>query len=170
MTNKVLATLGLASCLSLSIGPASAATFNITFAENGGSLSLGSFDAPSSGGTVTAFNVAIGSITYKYLFDVLGLPPLSYDLATNTLSKNSDNPANQLSVDANLRVLAFDNGPLRSYYFGAFNPTSGRIEFDFAAGSYTIAAVPIPAALPLFATGLAAVGYVGRRRKAKAAA
>lgn len=35
---------------------------------------------------------------------------------------------------------------------------------------YNTAAIPIPGALPLFATGVAALGYAARRRKAKATA
>jgi hypothetical protein len=37
-------------------------------------------------------------------------------------------------------------------------------------GTYSISPVPIPAALPLFATGVAAVGYLGRRKRKAAVA
>jgi hypothetical protein len=37
-------------------------------------------------------------------------------------------------------------------------------------GVYNISEVPIPAALPLFATGVAAVAYAGRRKRKAAQA
>ena len=42
--------------------------------------------------------------------------------------------------------------------------------FEFAPGVGTISATPVPAALPLFATGLGAMGLIGWRRKRKNAA
>lgn len=41
--------------------------------------------------------------------------------------------------------------------------------FDYAAGFASVSAVPVPAALPLFGTGLAIMGFVGWRRKRNAA-
>ncbi len=45
------------------------------------------------------------------------------------------------------------------YFMGTFDVTSA-----------SLSAVPVPATLPLFGTGLAALGYAGRKRKAKVAA
>ena len=50
-----------------------------------------------------------------------------------------------------------------------FNPPLFLTAGDFT-GSAQIAATPLPAALPLFATGLGAIGLLGWRRKRKAAA
>ena len=47
------------------------------------------------------------------------------------------------------------------------NPFGLRVEMT---GTADISAVPLPAALPLFATGLGALGWLGWRRKRKAAA
>ena len=51
----------------------------------------------------------------------------------------------------------------------------GTPAFDFYIGNFidfhgTVSQVPLPAALPLFATGLGALGLLGWRRKRKAQA
>ena len=51
--------------------------------------------------------------------------------------------------------------PFEAYYF--FTATDGNVLID----SLTMTATPLPAALPLFATGLAGLGLFGWRRKRK---
>ena len=73
-------------------GNASATTFNISFTQSGlddsGPDWLGTFDAPESGGLLSAINVNIGGNIY----DELGQPPgfsgyrLSYDATKNVLT------------------------------------------------------------------------------------
>ena len=54
--------------------------------------------------------------------------------------------------------------PLQNWALGGnFPPTV----FNFDAINPPISAVPLPAALPLFGTGLAAMGFIGWRRKRK---
>jgi hypothetical protein len=51
------------------------------------------------------------------------------------------------------------------------DPSGNPFALNFSNGQITIsAATPVPAALPLFATGLAALGLLGWRKKRKAAA
>lgn len=47
---------------------------------------------------------------------------------------------------------------------------SDEIALDLFGTATSVAAVPVPAALPLFGTGLAIMGFLGWRRKSKAAA
>jgi hypothetical protein len=47
---------------------------------------------------------------------------------------------------------------------------AGDIEITHGASGNPVDPVPLPAALPLFATGLAGLGLLGWRRKKKAAA
>jgi hypothetical protein len=49
--------------------------------------------------------------------------------------------------------------------FGSVTLHSGGVAFEFANLTSGIAVVPIPAALPLFATGLGLMGLFGRRRE-----
>jgi len=61
-----------------------------------------------------------------------------------------------------------------TYYLRLFGLLPGNINSDHAltsvAGTLTIAATPIPAALPLFGTALALFGFMGWRRKTAPAA
>jgi hypothetical protein len=51
--------------------------------------------------------------------------------------------------------------------FGIKMSGAGGFSFDYAA-SYSPVETPIPAALPLYATGLAALGLLARRRRKQA--
>ena len=74
-----------------------------------------------------------------------------------------------------LGVMAASSVGLGQFYFAVFNPVGGSWETflgldaafhaDFSEGTAT----PLPAALPLFATGLGALGLLGWRRKRKQA-
>ena len=56
-----------------------------------------------------------------------------------------------------------------SISFGADDASSNNLnEDDFRLGSITVSAVPLPAALPLFATALAGIGWMSRRKRSKA--
>lgn len=52
---------------------------------------------------------------------------------------------------------------------GALDPNHDLLPNDFITGA-VVNQTPLPAALPLFATGLGALGLLGWRRKKKAAA
>jgi hypothetical protein len=57
-----------------------------------------------------------------------------------------------------------------SISFGADDASFNNLnEDDFRVGAIKVNAVPVPAALPLFATAMLGVGYIARRRRAQAA-
>jgi len=73
-----------------------------------------------------------------------------------------------LFTDANLKNLAGYNLDSTDFWFmedGSSNP-----QFYVSAMEYTVDTTPLPAALPLFASGLGAIGVLGLRRKRKAQA
>jgi hypothetical protein len=55
-------------------------------------------------------------------------------------------------------------------FFGLSSDTLPFIPFSLHLAGVGVDAVPLPAALPLFATGLGVLGLLGWRRKKKAAA
>ena len=96
---------------------------------------------------------AAGSFT-GVILDILSGPTitsLSYNIAASTMANTG---------------LSFTGSQMKLNFAGLFGPTAvGVAVFDVRTAS----AVPVPAALPLLATGLGALGFVARRRKAKAA-
>ena len=67
---------------------------------------------------------------------------------------------------ANALVLGFLDGGGFSGSPGAYTDNTGGLEATFNIGPAT-SVVPVPAALPLFGTGLAIMGFIGWRRKRK---
>ncbi len=101
----------------------------------------------------------------SFWFQILGQPA--------TLTVQAYNGATLVDqVDLLESVYPHNNGgQVFSYLFSNVTSISfhdsgrGNIRIDDA--NVNVSAVPIPAALPLLATGLAALGFAGRRRKAK---
>jgi hypothetical protein len=148
------ATLGLAAFQA----PASAATFNIAFDAYIGTDGTGTFDAPITGGAVTNFVATFGSTVFN---NVIVPGTLSANLQSISLEIATTTPPSLSNV-----LVLFNIGGINLW--GDVSCSANRN--CVAKGTYSISEVPIPAALPLFATGLAAVGYLGRKRKAKVAA
>lgn len=69
--NLKTALAGAIVALGLLAAPASAATFNIAFTQNGvgdsGPDWFGTFEAPDAGGQITSFSATIAGITYDYI-------------------------------------------------------------------------------------------------------
>ena len=112
---------------------------------------------PLGGSTPVAINPTNGTVTgltpgtsfTGSLFDVVSLADTLYFVS-------STNPTLPFSVNETTGVqnFIFLNAPVT----------------DMTAGVTGASTVPIPGALPLFATGLGALGLLGWRRKKKAAA
>jgi hypothetical protein len=113
-----------------------------------------------SGGTIFLATAGTGSIGGKPVDLIIG----------NAASYPSANPSitgrNPQIQGTGTFVLALTGEP---------NPTITSVVFSFGTGPDstlpgTLSSVPLPAALPLFASGLGALGLLGWRRKRKAAA
>jgi hypothetical protein len=61
-------------------------------------------------------------------------------------------------------------GPLLQFNDGVDSQSSSSVSGNIQIGTASISATPLPAALPLFAAGLGAMGLFGWRRKQKSAA
>ncbi len=59
----------------------------------------------------------------------------------------------------------YSNLTAGTYTFGITSPNSRKASYDIS-----VSAVPLPTSLPLYGAGLAALGFVGWRKKQKAAA
>src|SRR5262249_48695555 len=79
------------------------------------------------------------------------------------------NPTPLAAANLGLVTLNQSNGITLSDLINFTNTASGAM-ITFSSDPTLIAIVPVPAALPLFATGLGALGLFGWRRKRKAAA
>ena len=158
-------------------GTATALSFN-----DDGSFELGNIDpsVPSSDATapfLTAGSADIGSIGYFRMADKPDEGPTdSYvKLYAAGLPRNVAIPSMQLVFDDATRV---DVGWITSAYaFCAFIAEPAAVSLNFFAGSHrspgssiddvSVAVLPLPAALPLFAMGLAALlifAHLPRRR------
>lgn len=123
------------------------------FANNGdGVVDLADF----SGGTqVNDVNETIskGGVSGDILsFSFTDLSPITAALIGNLLTVRIETDSFAIIQFATLEHLTLD---------------AARLNIDFTA---PLSEVPVPAALPLFGTGLAAMGFIGWRRKRKAKA
>ena len=182
--SKLLAALMTVAAM-LSSSPTYATTyyfeFTNTLGTGGGEIAgtvTGELDGSVSGSTFTATGVFIDS--YPSGLE-LGTSQLSgtataqnsfpLDSSGNIISSDAEFLSENVSGGAGGNDLCINvcsspyNTELRNVFSGLFVATNEAVTFSDAPF-----ATPIPAALPLFAGGLGAMGLLGWRRKRKAAA
>ncbi len=160
--------------------PANASTIDwtlsgVTFDDTG--TASGTFSTDSTTGNLIAYNITttLGTTLSGYVYD---------STTSGIYGNNVFDPTSFLITGNNSFVpyinLAFVNPltspgvyPLVPFDFNVF---VGSYECDncfqirYVVSGEAVSSVPLPAALPLFATGLGALGLLGWRRKRKAAA
>lgn len=155
--------------LALTVGAANANTFT-TFDASG------TFDSPSSGinlyGSITV-DVTVGSITGLSL-NVTGFDPFNilFSNGSNPLIAKSSaavlNEQDYLYLTFSQSLIGYTGGQIASgHTVKVLEPCTGCDFHTLFSGSFTaqVSTTPLPAALPLFATGLGAMGLLGWRRK-----
>ena len=164
----------------LPMSGAKAATITRTYDFAASGFPSGSPVDPWQGSfTITYDPTAIGDFTGSLDAFSSNLPPsyspFAYGQHNNLIGIGDSCDAFGCSVSstANQAVVVFDvdafGNPLTGFE-GAIASTSTTLIFFSTDLSVTLsAATPLPAALPLFVTGLGALGLLGWRRKKKAA-
>jgi hypothetical protein len=129
-------------------------SFTITFNPTGGAVGPSALDAFSS-------NLPASYGTFTFVYDGASNPILAIgdncSTGSCTITPGTDNA---------LLVLSAASGGLR--FTDASITSTSRPGATFLTDFGTVTLTPLPAALPLFATGLGALGLLGWRRKRKA--
>ncbi len=166
--------------LAFSVGVARADTFT-TFDIMGSfaspaTLLTGTLRVDATLATVTEADLVVGTISHhfnKVISTTALAAPNSYQVEVN-----NDVP-DQLTIELDNLSLTTGGSITAGSVFPTCNPGDPLciiVGFGQLAGSLTgtfapeVAATPLPAALPMFATGLGALGLFGWRRKRKAQA
>jgi hypothetical protein len=156
-------------------------TYDVTFA-NGSYNTVYSITAPTflgnSSGSVDAANALASAMNALGVTDILGVNQMIYGQAALFIpdAQNSDG-----SFDAQYVELVSPPQPQSSFgwFYLSGNTTYGFVEISsgaiiddggfavFTAVSGPTTNTPLPAALPLFATGLGGLALLGWRRKRK---
>ena len=134
----------------------------------------------TSNGSIVSANVTITGLGPVGPFTNFGLSPISRQVGagfiTELIIADAVNDKLHLFLPV-VDLIGYPGGPI--CVADAFFPPCLRSEItltfiggslELVSGSLTPAPVPIPAALPLFATGLGVLGLLGWRRKKKSAA
>jgi hypothetical protein len=167
LTRTIGSALLAAATLVIAPITASAATFHFSF--SGGSWSgSGEFTSSSVSSPYLITGIINGSIFDPFVGSAATIISIdnSYFGADNLLSYPT-------TPYLDLNGISFDTASLayNVYYAGGYGIQRGNIVQAFSTFTITqVATTPLPAALPIFATGLAGLGLFGWRRKRKAQA
>ena len=176
--------------LAAAVAPASAATVTYDWTLTAPSASLGGFDFTGSG-TITA-NTGTGSDTVMAITGTItngtitdpvtglatpgGFDNLLFPIGTTFTGPPVVTTGSYISAsDLDTKGLGFTTAAGTIVVFGGYAPNSTDVtpgnNYDqispdgFGVGTFALTATPLPAALPLFAGGLMALGLFGRRRQ-----
>ncbi len=133
----------------------------------------------TDGGSITGgghATLTINGQSYTFTLPVASIGINQYGSVVLDLDDGSNHAQSYLSMSfwsASLPasiLTAFDGDVAPGYGGGGFQIVPGWSSGSLNAGHLTVSSTPIPAALPLLATALGGLGFVGWRRKVAAAA
>jgi hypothetical protein len=165
----------------LTLGGISGASANVAFTSQGSDqpyFLLPFVDSSDSLGQGTATDqiLLIELQPTTLSGNTLGLDPNAtlfnlYDNTTSTYLQGPNGQQNTKTLDAWLtEFVALSAEQLQGIWIGEGLTGSNTGADSLTVNSLTLSSTPLPAALPLFATGLGAMGLLGWRRKKKVAA
>ena len=156
---------------------ANASTFVINGAtpDSGTSSLTGTINVDAVGGTITSADLFVGAGEFTNIALSIASAPSNWELEVDT---GTPLPSVDLiftpSFDATHTVdlTGFTGGTIVSWSFHseAITKCATGVSCGLGGATGTIDPTPLPAALPLFATGLGGLGLLGWRRKRKAQA
>jgi hypothetical protein len=178
---KLLASAALGTALMVGgLSSASANTFDWTFLGDGYSASgafIGTLIGPGPGGSA---EYQLSGITGVINSDPITGPSgfasadniLYFPASTVGIDGNGQTPPT--FVDSNgISFSALTTGPWNIFNYITYETGTAITNADACCGvvgTFNVAETPLPATLPLFASGLGALGLLGWRRKRKAQA
>jgi hypothetical protein len=161
---RIVCAAALGALLSVGMEPqANAATYNWSFVCGIGTA------ACSGNGTLTTAGLGLPITAFTGIFGV-GSEAIDTLLPINAFGGNDNTLFSAVSPELSDGGIAFSVG---LDTFRIFHSSGDKVEllggFQIEPGVFSVVAVPLPAALPLFATVLAGGGLIAWRRKRKAA-
>jgi hypothetical protein len=161
-----------AALIAFQVPGANASTFDWSFTGAGGGS--GTFTASLVSGDQYLVSIVTGTVNGQSI----GLIEPVNDYGSNTNTIFYPSPSGPLTLGNGVEftcpscggvdmLFAFGGGNWIETGMAGFSQTDTLIQFT---GSLEVAQTPLPAALPLFATGLGALGLLGWRRKRKTSA
>ena len=162
--------------------PANASTIDwtlsgVTFDDGG--TATGTFSTDSTSGDVTAFDIVttagttLGGATYDstasgiYSSDGVYSPNSFIVENFNTSTYVNFEFVNSLTTPGTDDLILSVGTDYASYECNFCNPVRGIVSGDAVSGD-NVGATPLPTTIPLFASGLGALGLLGWRRRRKA--
>lgn len=168
MRRNLFSILAVCACL---VGPANAATitWSVSLLMNDNGTGSGSFTIDTSTLVVSSVDITTTPGETSWTYTTHYISPLPVDLYTSTHISFTI-PA----ISAHIELLLgsgslFSAAPSIDVYAleSHSNILQGGFDLRDAHGTISAPVVPLPGALPLFATGLGALGLLGWRRKRK---
>jgi hypothetical protein len=172
--NRLLWMATVAALLAISVASSSAAASMLLFSYSGVEISgsgtlVGSFELDSSLLNNPVQNNNLQSLSFTATVSAGTVTFGEADIAINASTIFGSGPSvvdgSGYLTNNGVSALSIEpNNEFAFYFDDLFAPPSSWFE-----GTWTVSQTPIPAALPLFATGLGGLGLLGWRRKRKQA-
>jgi hypothetical protein len=170
---QIAATVVAVMIATLSLTTAHASTFDwsytgaVNYLCTPGCVSTTGTDTGSGTLTTDGVSLVTGITgTWDSVSIVALLPPGSFFANTDFI-----NPLNPpIYFDASGVAMSLSDGVKVIFSQASFETFQPNSNYTTSTGTFSLTPTPLPAALPLFATGLGALGLLGWRRKRKAAA